>query len=288
MLRLFYRAELASSILLSLACSCPSSLRAHHPHLELLLDYPDALYPVVLHRLSLCIATASPVDKIVKDCRKMLTMGSAAAKKTALLLAAHVMRTGGEEGGRAGQGEAEDGRQRVDGLLEYGLKVMDAALESVMRSLEGEAGAAGIDGGAWGGGVGSWQFVLDGDWDLSCVALDALSYASQTTALPADRTDAAFHLHLKPVVGRLQICSHQVSGRQQQQPPLSQLAAHPHCCATVGCPRLRSASPGIPPSSSAISCPTRCCLQSPPSPPPALLPLLCPAPSSSSIHSIDD
>ena len=199
---LFHRAELASSILLSIACTSPHALQPHHPHVEALLDFPESLYPVVLHRVALCVALVSPVDRWLKECRKMLTMGHSPAKKTAVIVAGHLMRAGA--GG-------EDERSRVESLIDYAIRLLDSSVAGVVAEVISEGGYARYDRMGMGVEGAESMFVAEGPWNLACTALDVLTYTSTHTQLSTDRVERTLHSILRPALEKLSVVSHQVS-----------------------------------------------------------------------------
>ena len=211
---LFHRAEVASSILLSIASTSPAVLYPHYKHVETLLDYPDSLYPVVLHRLSLCVALVSPVDGLMKDCRKMLTMGHPPAKKTALILAGHLI--------RATAGTADE-RSTRDGLIEYACAVLEGNVAAVAAEAMRDGGFARHDRKAMGWEMGDSQYTLDGHWNLACIALDLLSYAATHSTQPSERLQRLRLDVLRPTVEKLKLISQQVN----HYPTLRRLTAGP-------------------------------------------------------------
>ena len=235
---LFHRAELASSILLFIACESPHVLRPHHPHVEALLDFPESLYPVVLHRVALCVALLSPADRWLKECRKMLTMGHAPAKKTALIVAAHLMRAGA--GG-------EDERSRVDGLIDYFTRLLDSSVAGAVAEAISEGGYARHDRAGVGVEGAESMFVAEGQWNLACTALDALTFTATHARLSTERLDRALRSILRPALDKLDIISHQVN-------PIIRHQAHPSApvqsltSASSVLPAAQSVTASVPPS----------------------------------------
>ena len=249
---LFHRAELASLVLLSIACSSPQSLQPHHPHVEALLDFPESLYPVVLHRVALCVALVSPVDRWLKECRKMLTMGHAPAKKTAIIVAGHLM--------RAGAG-AEEERSRVDGLIDYLTRVVDSSVAGVVAEVISDGGYARYDRVGMGVEGAESMFVVEGQWNLACTALDLLTYTAAHARLSAERMESTLTSILRPALEKLDLVSpHEVSHQvTHSHTPSRRQCPAAHLPSSVSFLLSRSALRLTPASSSPINCPTRCC-----------------------------
>ena len=175
---LFMRAELCADVFLRVAHAAPGSLVAHLSYLDSVMDFPDALYPLVLHRLAYAIAltlAASPVasshaNRLCNELTKLLTMGNTAGRKTALIVASHLIRAVGvrcASGGECGW---------LDGLMRRSVAALTNTLRAVVDAVSGVAGGVSMLKLSYGGELLSdGTYVLDGEWNVSCVALDGLS-----------------------------------------------------------------------------------------------------------------
>ena len=175
---LFNRAELCADIFLRIAHTAPATLVAHLSYLDSVMDFPDALYPLVLHRLAYAIAltiaaspaAASHANRLCNELTKLLTMGNTAGRKTALIAAGHLVRAVST---RCASG-VECGW--VDGLMRRSVTVLADSVRAVVDAMSGRAAGVSMMHLSGGGKLMSDDvYVLDGEWNVCCVALDSIS-----------------------------------------------------------------------------------------------------------------
>ena len=175
---LFNRAELCADVFLRIAHVAPASLVAHLSYLDSVMDFPDALYPLVLHRLAYAIAltiAASPAasshaNRLCNELTKLLTMGNTAGRKTALIVASHLI--------HAASTRCTSGVDCtwMDGLMRRSVAVLTTSVRAVVDALSrAAAGASMFELSTGSELMSNGVYVLDGEWNVSCVALDGLS-----------------------------------------------------------------------------------------------------------------
>ena len=189
---LFNRAELCADVFLRIAHIAPASLVNHLSYLDSVMDFPDALYPLVLHRLAYAIAltiVASPAasshaNRLCNELTKLLTMGNTAGKKTALIVASHLIRAAST---RCASG-VECGW--VDVLMRRSVAVLASCARAVVESVSGAAvGVSMLNLSSGGELMSDGVYVLDGEWNVMCVALDGLG--SLASYLPPASLESA-------------------------------------------------------------------------------------------------
>ena len=190
--RLFHRAEVCADTFLRIAHAAPAALVPHLSYLDSVMDFPDALYPLVLHRLAAAIgltiaaspAAASHANRLVNELTKLLTMGNAAGRKTALIVASHLIRAVGIGRG----GDVECGW--AEGLMRRSVAVLSGTVRAVVEAVSrAEAGVSRMEVSSGGELISDAAYVLDGEWNVSCVALDAICLVAHH--LPTALRDSA-------------------------------------------------------------------------------------------------
>ena len=244
---LFNRAELCADIFLCIAHTAPLALTAHLSYLDSVMDFPDALDPLVLHRLAYTIAltiAASPTatshtNRLCNELTKLLTMGNTAARKTALIMTAHLVRAVSLRRAAGGGGECD----WLDGLMRRSVAVLTSSVRAVVDAVSGAAvGVAMMD---WSHGselMTDGVYVLDGLWNVCCVALDGI--CSRAAHLPTAVLESVAST-IKQAITRLAIVSFDVPISTPSRPCVlfapsaSELPAVPPARRPVLCPSRR-------------------------------------------------
>lgn len=207
--RLFHRAQVCADVFLHIAHTAPAALVSHLSYLDSVMDFPDALYPLVLHRLASAIAltiaaspaAASHANRLVNELTKLLTMGNTAGRKTALIVAAHLIRAVGTRTAN----DVDCGW--VDGLSRRSATAFSSSARAVVEAVMGaEAGVSRVDGSLSGELMADAAFVLDGEWNVSCVALDA--FCSVAPYLPSATQEMVASTVKQAVVDLALLSSH--------------------------------------------------------------------------------